>query len=66
MKTAGTGSGGDKKTAIYPPIFNPPILEIEPCIVTDMDGKILTWYLPNILNESRAVCNSLPSSVRPN
>jgi hypothetical protein len=26
-----------------------------PCIVVDMDGIILTWYLPGILNESRQV-----------
>jgi hypothetical protein len=36
----------------YPPIPNG-ISISKPCIICDMQGIILTWYLPGILNDSR-------------
>jgi hypothetical protein len=30
-------------------------LEVNPCTITDRHGKLLVWYLPNILSPERQV-----------
>ncbi|KAF8957921.1 hypothetical protein BDZ97DRAFT_1762563 [Flammula alnicola] len=38
----------------FPPIFSPTVYQMEPCIVTDMDGNILVWYIPGALTTQRS------------
>lgn len=42
-------------TKRFPPIHDPPKLEITPGISTDRAGNILVWYLPGILTSDRSV-----------
>lgn len=49
-----TKAGKERERSIkaqYPPLQKLSIST--PCIIHDMQGIILTWYLPGILNDSR-------------
>jgi hypothetical protein len=53
----GSQSSQDKEESRqrqYPPL-NDSVKMTRPCIITDLHGAILAWYLPGILNESRQV-----------
>jgi hypothetical protein len=39
----------------YPPIFEPTIYMMRPCIVPDKDGNILLWYLPGAMTAQYTV-----------
>jgi len=39
----------------YPP-FHPQVLLTDPAIVVDMHGRIIAWYLPDVLTRERQVC----------
>lgn len=52
----GTKASEKKETSLkrrYPPLNG--ITASIPCIIVDMHGTILTWYLPKILSDSRQV-----------
>jgi hypothetical protein len=40
----------------YPPLFQPNRFLTEPTIIFDIHGKILVWYLPGIMTQSRQEC----------
>ena len=51
-----TKASGDKETQLkwrYKPLDE--VTALAPCIVIDMQGVILAWYLPGILSDSRQV-----------
>jgi hypothetical protein len=39
----------------FKPLETSPHLEITPCTIADRHGKLLVWYLPNILRPERQV-----------
>jgi hypothetical protein len=39
----------------YPPHPPDDVTISRPCIIQDMHGTVITWYLPGILNDSRKV-----------
>jgi len=39
----------------YPPLSSPPTLHGNPSVIQDMHGRILAWYLPDVLTERRQV-----------
>ncbi|KAF8956033.1 hypothetical protein BDZ97DRAFT_1607550, partial [Flammula alnicola] len=53
----------------FPPIYSPTVYTMDPCIVTDIEGNILLWYLPRALTAERTVqmwddMNLLDKSLR--
>ena len=53
---SGTKASKEKEASLkrrYPPLNG--VTASMPCIVVDMQGIILTWYLPGILTGSRQV-----------
>jgi hypothetical protein len=53
---SGTKASDEKETSLrqrYPPLNK--ITASMPCIIVDMQGIILTWYLPGILTDVRQV-----------
>lgn len=43
-----------KQEAKFHPLTNMPLLE-RPAVVVDRDGKIILWYVPNIMTKVRQV-----------
>jgi hypothetical protein len=39
----------------YPPISTPATMYQHPLVVQDVHGRILLWYLPDVLSKSRQV-----------
>jgi hypothetical protein len=55
-QNSGTKASNKKEASLrqrYPPLKN--ITASMPCIIVDMHGVILTWYLPGILTDARQV-----------
>jgi hypothetical protein len=53
-----TGFDSDREEKLqknFKPLKNDYYLEIRPCTITDRHGKMLLWYLPNILRPERQV-----------
>jgi len=53
-----TGIGGEQEEGLlrmFKPIPDAPCLEVMPCTITDCHGRLLLWYLPNILRPDRQV-----------
>jgi len=54
---SGTKALGEKETELrrrYHPMLDG-VIASAPCIIIDVDGIILAWYLPGILSNSRQV-----------
>lgn len=43
----------------FPPVSSPAILYQDPLVVQDAHGRILLWYLPDVLSKSRQVSISI-------
>jgi hypothetical protein len=45
----------EKLASRYPPL-HPDVHLTDPAIIVDMHGRIIAWYLPNIIVPPRQVC----------
>lgn len=54
----------EKLERLFPPLqcYKGLVLSA-PCVITDQDGRILTWYLPQVLTVHRLVCYFIQSCV---
>ena len=56
-----TGMDDEKENMLkecFPPLERPS-LDVDPMCVTDKDGKLLCFYLPDILTKNRSVSQSV-------